>query len=74
MAARACAPYIVAMDFRLTALERAFALAKSGGCAGIGDIRRQLQAEGYALHSLEGPTLIRQLRELCTASFRADPD
>ena len=56
------------MNFRPTTLERAFDLAKSGTCSGVDDIRRQLRAEGYPLHSLEGPTLIRQLRELCAAS------
>jgi hypothetical protein len=65
---------MMAMEFRPTALEYAFALAKSGGCSGLADIRRQLQAEGYALHSLEGPALIRQLRELCAASYRPSPD
>ena len=66
--------YLMAMDFRPTTLERAFDLAKSGACSGLEDIRRQLRAEGYALHSLEGPTLIRQLRELCVASFVKAPE
>ncbi len=74
MAKAASDAYLVRMDFRPTTLERAFALAKSGSCAGLEDIRRQLRAEGYALHALEGPTLIRQLRELCVASFEPTPE
>ena len=74
MAEDACSAYLMAMDFRPTTLERAFALAKSGTCSGLEDIRRQLRTEGYALHSLEGPTLIRQLRELCVASFVPDAE
>ncbi len=65
-------PYLRAMDFRPTPLERAFALASSGTCSGLDDIRRQLRAEGFPLHSIEGPSLIRQLRELCVASFVPD--
>ena len=68
MADDARGAYLSAMDFRPTTLERAFALAKSGTCSGLEDIRRQLRAEGYPLHSIEGPSLIRQLRELCVAS------
>jgi hypothetical protein len=51
-----------------TVLERAFALARTGDYAGVQEIRMQLKAEGYALHQLEGPTLIRQLRALCADS------
>ena len=54
-----------------TVLERAFALARTGEYAGVNDIRIKLKSEGYALHQLEGPTLMRQLRELCTASKKA---
>ena len=58
------------MDSRPTALERAFALARSGDYDGIAAIRLQLKTEGYVLAQLEGPTLMRQLRALCTASQR----
>ena len=49
-------------------LERAFTLARSGEYAGVAEIRAQLKTEGYALHQLEGPSLMRQLRDLCIAS------
>jgi hypothetical protein len=51
-----------AMDHRDTAIERAFALAKSGTCASVSDIRTSLKAEGYDVGQIEGPTLGRQLR------------
>lgn len=64
------------MTLRPTALERAFALARTGDYPGVSELRAQLKAEGYAVLQLEGPSLLRQLRELCTASRkanRADP-
>ncbi len=61
-------PYIEVMELHPTTLERAFALAKSGTCSGVGDIRRRLQEEGYSPHALEGPVLLRQLRDLCVAA------
>ncbi len=72
MADHARVAYLMAMDFRPTPLERAFTLANSGTCSGVDDIRRQLRAEGYPVQSIEGPTLIRQLRELCAASVVPD--
>jgi len=65
--------YMQGMSFRPTALERAFALAKSGEYPGLSEIRTQLKAEGYATQQLEGPTLLRQLREICTSAKKA-PD
>ena len=56
------------MDHRPTPLERAFDLARSGTCSGVEDIRKQLRKEGYSVLTLEGPSLLRQLRELCTAN------
>jgi hypothetical protein len=53
-----------------TALERAFDLAQSGTCAGIQHIRQQLRAEGYSDAQIWGPSLTRQLRELCEAATR----
>jgi hypothetical protein len=60
------------MTSQPTTLERAFALASSGEYVGVADIRIQLKAEGYATHQLEGPMLLRQLRDLCTASRKAN--
>ena len=56
------------MDTRPTALERAFALARSGDYESVTAIRQQLKTEGYALSQLEGPSLGRQLRALCSAA------
>jgi hypothetical protein len=55
----------------MTTLERAFELAKSGDYESVTEIRAKLKAEGYALSQLEGPSLNRQLRELCKASRKA---
>jgi hypothetical protein len=60
------------MTFRPTALERAFALARTGDYAGLPELKAQLKTEGHALHQLEGPTLMRQLRDLCAASKKAN--
>lgn len=59
------------MTTRPTTLERAFELARTGDYLGIAEIRAQLKAEGYSLGQLEGPSLMRQLRELCIASRKA---
>lgn len=58
------------MTNRPTALERAFELAGSGTCASVDVIRKKLKAEGYADAQITGPSLIRQLRDLCIASSR----
>lgn len=60
------------MSPQLTVLERAFALARSGDYPGVGEVRTQLKAEGYATAQLEGPSLLRQLRALCLASRKPD--
>ncbi len=52
----------------LTALERAFALAKSGDYAKLSEIAAQLKSEGYSNAQLDGPSLKRQLRELCVTA------
>ena len=56
------------MTFRPTALERAFALAASGECAGVADVRKRLKAEGHSDSQIIGVSLSRQLRDLCNAS------
>ena len=54
-----------AMDHKVTALERAFQLAKRGHVAGITDIRAQLKREGYDERAVDGsPSLGAQLRRL----------
>lgn len=47
-----------------TALERAFELARSGRYENVGVLRAALKAEGYAYKQIEGPSLLRQLREI----------
>jgi hypothetical protein len=59
------------MTDRPTALERAFDLARTGNYAGVSELRQQLKTEGYSVEQLSGPALLRQLRELCTASHSA---
>lgn len=51
-----------------TALERAFALARTGDYAGPGEIRAQLKIEGYSTNQLEGRSLFKQLRAICVAA------
>jgi hypothetical protein len=58
------------MTSRPTTLERAFTLARSGEYPGVSEIRTQLKAEGYSIHQIEGPSLLRQLREICTKAKR----
>lgn len=60
------------MQHRLTALERAFELAGSGECRSTDEIRKRLNAEGYSGQQITGPTLLRQLRELCAAAKPAE--
>ena len=51
-------------------LERAFALARSGECASVGEIRLRLKKErcdSVEAH-LSGPSISRQLRALCDAA------
>jgi hypothetical protein len=52
-----------AMDQNITALERAFQLAKSGDFATIEAIRSKLKAEGYSVAQIVGKALIKQLRD-----------
>lgn len=58
----------------LTALERAFELARSGKFQTIPRLREQLAREGFARQTLVGPTLPRQLRRLMEESRVTTPD
>jgi hypothetical protein len=51
-----------------TPLERAFELARSGDCNLVSDIRRRLREEGYSDAQVDGPSLVRQLRQLLLAA------
>lgn len=59
---------VTSMTFRLTTLERAFDLARSGQCADVADIVRRLSDEGFGTQQVTGPTLLRQLRDICARS------
>jgi hypothetical protein len=61
------------MDHTITALERAFQLARSGSCASVGDIKRRLIAERYSFSQVTGRVLFKQLEALIKAdrSFHA---
>jgi hypothetical protein len=48
----------------VTALERAFQLAKSGKCASLSELIQQLKSEGYSTAQISGPALSKQLRAL----------
>jgi hypothetical protein len=57
------------VDGKVSALERAFQLAKSGRLATVDDIKRQLKQEGYDVSSVDsGPSLRSQLKNLIKAA------
>jgi len=74
------------MTFRPTTIERAYQLAESGSCRTVGDVKQQLNAEGFerVQESLYGSSVTAALRKLCQASYtgpdeeagaaQADPD
>jgi hypothetical protein len=64
------------MNDRPTTLERAYQLARTGSCKGVGDIRAQLKREGFPdiPGQLYGPTLARALNRLCQAANGLAPD
>ncbi|HEY1607390.1 MAG TPA: hypothetical protein VGF77_17525 [Allosphingosinicella sp.] len=55
-----------------TTLERAFALARSGRCTTVADIRLALKRERFdnVEAHLAGPSLVRQLRAICEEAQR----
>jgi hypothetical protein len=55
---------LIAMDTHKTALERAFDLARAGGCDCIAAIVMRLKREGYDGHQIEGRQLRKQLSRL----------
>lgn len=56
------------MNYRLTALERAFELARSGQYASVAEIKKQLLAEGFSISQVTGGVLSRQLKDLIRAA------
>jgi hypothetical protein len=66
---------LAVMDPKVTALERAFQLAKSGRVVGIPDIRAQLRREGYDEKAVDGgPSLSSQLRGLIKVARSGSTD
>ena len=64
------------MQHRLTTLERAYELARSGRCRTIGDIKHALSSEGYerVADALYGRTLGAALRKLCHENYIPPPE
>lgn len=56
------------MNRNLTALERAFQLAKSGEYASVSAIKKQLKAEGHEVTQITGGALSKQLKDLIKAT------
>jgi hypothetical protein len=58
------------MNIRLTTIERAYEIARSGQVRTVTEIRTQLRAEGYtdAVAQIYGNALITDLRRLCLAA------
>jgi hypothetical protein len=53
------------MDHKVSSLERAFQLARSGQVASIDDIKKRLKREGYEEKAVDGgPLLAGQLKKL----------
>lgn len=52
------------MEKRLSAIERAFELAKSGTVKTLDELKQVLNREGFLASTIEGPILHRQLRAL----------
>jgi hypothetical protein len=59
---------IDAMDQNVSALERAFEIAKSGQVASLQEIKLALKRQGYPTTQLEGPLLAKQLRAMIKAA------
>jgi len=57
----------------MTALERAFQLARSGQVSGLSEIVEALGGEGYSANQIEGPSLRRQLTGLIDTARAREP-
>jgi hypothetical protein len=56
------------MDYRITTLERAFQMARSGQFASVAEIKKQLRIEGFSDSQVSGRSLSRQLKDLIRAA------
>src|SRR5271165_385674 len=59
---------LLGMDHRMTALEKAFDLARSGEVSSNSDIVDSLKRHGYDTGQMQGPALRRQLTALIRAA------
>jgi hypothetical protein len=59
--------------FRLTIIERAFELARSGKYTTVSELRDALQAKGFDPRRLQGPSLQKQLRQVCADAKKSGP-
>lgn len=60
-------------DPKVTPLERAFELARSGRFSNVADIKKHLQREGFETAQVTGSTLTKQLNQLMrTSGAKAD--
>ena len=57
------------MDHSITALERAFQLARLGSCSSVKDIKKRLVAEGHSVTKITGKVLSKQLDVLIKAAM-----
>jgi hypothetical protein len=60
------------MDHKITAIERAFQIARSGHAPSVQEIRYALQKEGYRASEIDGPSLSKQLMALITVAREKD--
>jgi len=61
------------MNNHLTALERAFQLARSGQAKSVDDIRQELKKENYSTEQITGNALKKQLLALIQAAHASRP-
>jgi hypothetical protein len=54
----------------ITAIERAFELAKSGRFLYLSEVREQLRSEGYFTETISGPLLCGQLKATIEAALK----
>jgi hypothetical protein len=60
------------MDPKLSAIERAFQIARTGHATSSQDIKYALIKEGYPPGQIEGPSLSRQLMAIITVAREKD--
>lgn len=59
------------MEYRLTTLEKAFQLARSGNCPNFAYLMKKLKDERYDTVHIQGPTLKKQLSKLIEKTERS---